>query len=333
MAFVNPVVAGEGGELIRESIKSPDYVEGVSGWIVRRDGSAEFNNVVIRVDVATGAVIVGEDGGPQVVIRISPAGGGTGIIQFPTGDPIEASPPSISSDVSGGEYTFLRINSGYTDGNPADSDSEIVLYSGQVNTGLLPQVDLRASGENGTSILSVGEDFISFDTETVFVNNEIYVNETNGSGNYPVRVVSGRVNTGTNTVTLTAADQEITNTASINTVLENGVAYSVDVQIQTRQSVGTSAAGTQGYAWKLWDGAVGGTQLDATVETWNTTVGNNLGTVQFSFLINYAGVTGSTTLRLSCADFAGADTLQVQSNIKYFMLVKRVGDPAKILNL
>ncbi len=48
MAFSNPVVGGEGGELIRDSIKSRNFQAGVSGWIIRRDGSAEFNNVVIR---------------------------------------------------------------------------------------------------------------------------------------------------------------------------------------------------------------------------------------------------------------------------------------------
>ncbi len=48
MAFSNPVVGGEGGELVRASIKSRNFQSGVSGWIIRRDGSAEFNNVVIR---------------------------------------------------------------------------------------------------------------------------------------------------------------------------------------------------------------------------------------------------------------------------------------------
>lgn len=47
MPFLNPVVGGNGA-LIRPAIKSPNYVPGVSGWSINRDGSAEFNNVTVR---------------------------------------------------------------------------------------------------------------------------------------------------------------------------------------------------------------------------------------------------------------------------------------------
>jgi len=48
MAFNNPIAAGDGGTLVRDSIKSPDYVPGTSGWIIRRDGTAEFRNVIVQ---------------------------------------------------------------------------------------------------------------------------------------------------------------------------------------------------------------------------------------------------------------------------------------------
>lgn len=47
MAFANPIV-GAGGELVREAIRSNNYVAGTSGWIIRADGTAEFQDVVIR---------------------------------------------------------------------------------------------------------------------------------------------------------------------------------------------------------------------------------------------------------------------------------------------
>lgn len=47
MTFGNPVV-GASGTLIRPAVKSPDFTSGIKGWTIRRDGSAEFNNVVIR---------------------------------------------------------------------------------------------------------------------------------------------------------------------------------------------------------------------------------------------------------------------------------------------
>lgn len=45
--FSNPITGGQGALDIPQ-IKSPNYVAGVSGWIISRDGSAEFNNLTIR---------------------------------------------------------------------------------------------------------------------------------------------------------------------------------------------------------------------------------------------------------------------------------------------
>lgn len=327
MTFSNPVVGGENGELIRRSIQSPDYVAGVSGWTINRDGSAEFNNVTIRLDLTTGSIVVGPDTGPQVVIRIS---GGTGLIQFPTNSGDEATPASIQSDALTDE-SVLTIESAFMGGSA--TSSKLDLYSGDDTVAIEPFVVLGAYGTAGNSILNLTGPYAYMDAPTFFVGNEIVASDDNPDANTPIRVVSGRVNTGTNTVTLVAGDTEITNTAATSTYLVNGVAYTVDIQVQTRQSVGTSAAGTQRFDWKLWDGAVGGTQLGPTTETWNTSVGNNLSTIQVSFIFEYTGITGSKTLRLSCADGGGADTLQVQSNSRFFHIVKRIGDPAKILGL
>jgi hypothetical protein len=45
--FSNPVFGGN-GTLIRPAAQSPNYVAGSTGWSIMRDGSAEFNNLVIR---------------------------------------------------------------------------------------------------------------------------------------------------------------------------------------------------------------------------------------------------------------------------------------------
>jgi hypothetical protein len=45
--FPNPVVGG-GGQLVIPLIRSPDYMPGVSGWEIRSDGSAEFNDLDLR---------------------------------------------------------------------------------------------------------------------------------------------------------------------------------------------------------------------------------------------------------------------------------------------
>src|SRR5690242_11598887 len=59
MAFGNPITGGQGA-LIRPSVKSPNYVTGVSGWTINRDGTAEFNNGVFRGTV-TAAAFLGTD--------------------------------------------------------------------------------------------------------------------------------------------------------------------------------------------------------------------------------------------------------------------------------
>src|SRR5215475_12324993 len=44
----NNSIVGEVGNLIRTFIQSPNYVTGVSGWTINKDGSAEFNNLTER---------------------------------------------------------------------------------------------------------------------------------------------------------------------------------------------------------------------------------------------------------------------------------------------
>lgn len=67
MAFANDVVGGN--TLLRPAIQSPNYVPGVSGWTINRDGTSEFaggtfRGPVVVIDPATGVVLasIGADG-------------------------------------------------------------------------------------------------------------------------------------------------------------------------------------------------------------------------------------------------------------------------------
>jgi len=51
-------IAGGQGNLIVTSLKSPNFVTGVSGWTINKNGSAEFNDVTIR-----GNLVVDNNGG------------------------------------------------------------------------------------------------------------------------------------------------------------------------------------------------------------------------------------------------------------------------------
>jgi hypothetical protein len=57
----NSILAGQ-GTLIRQMIQSPNYVAGVSGWTINKDGSAEFNNLTIRGTFAGTDFVINANG-------------------------------------------------------------------------------------------------------------------------------------------------------------------------------------------------------------------------------------------------------------------------------
>lgn len=92
MQFGNPIVGLE--ELIREAIRSKNFVTGVSGWRIARDGTAEFSAIIIRGSGTADAVVIGPSGLPQVIIRTTPT---NGLIVWPTNRPIEQLAASATS--------------------------------------------------------------------------------------------------------------------------------------------------------------------------------------------------------------------------------------------
>jgi hypothetical protein len=61
--FSNPIIGG-GGDLVYPSIHSPNFVTGSSGWTIRKDGSAEFNSLVIRNGQVVGGFALYYSGTP-----------------------------------------------------------------------------------------------------------------------------------------------------------------------------------------------------------------------------------------------------------------------------
>lgn len=65
MAFTDPILAGE--ELVREAIRSDNYVPGVSGWRIASNGAAEFENIGIRDNLWTPKITLnGQDLGTRL---------------------------------------------------------------------------------------------------------------------------------------------------------------------------------------------------------------------------------------------------------------------------
>lgn len=67
-----------GTVLVRPALQSPDYLTGVSGWAIKIDGSAEFNDIVIRGGSVLGGESLYYDGVPafgNLILSISGSGG------------------------------------------------------------------------------------------------------------------------------------------------------------------------------------------------------------------------------------------------------------------
>lgn len=74
--FRNSILGGI--NLIRAAIQSPNFVTGSAGWKIAQDGSAEFNNVVIRGGTVVSGLALYYDGTPalgNLIMSIAAAGG------------------------------------------------------------------------------------------------------------------------------------------------------------------------------------------------------------------------------------------------------------------
>lgn len=71
-------IAGGQGNLIVVSVQNPDFLTGVRGWQIARDGSAEFNNVIIRGGTVISGLALYYDPAPgagNLVASIAAVGG------------------------------------------------------------------------------------------------------------------------------------------------------------------------------------------------------------------------------------------------------------------
>jgi hypothetical protein len=105
--FAHAIAGGE-GILITDSVHSPNYIPGVSGWTINKDGSAEFNDLDIRGAVlsstltAGNTIVINQDGlfvynGPTR--GLTPPANSGGSVGGATG----TIPNTCTASLSGGE--------------------------------------------------------------------------------------------------------------------------------------------------------------------------------------------------------------------------------------
>lgn len=138
MPFTNPLVAGT--SLIRTAIHSPNYVAGVSGWSINKDGSAEFNNVTSRGTLIVGGTLTDPAG--SVRVQTEPTFGA--IIYL---NPVDSTIPGDTYfaarlfaarlvNVSGSDETpYVKLESPFENAPSTLHTSQIILWGQQTTSG------------------------------------------------------------------------------------------------------------------------------------------------------------------------------------------------------
>jgi hypothetical protein len=336
MAFGNAVVGG-GGELVRETIHSRNYVPGVSGWTINRDGTAEFSGVTVRGDL-----FIGNPPSPP-----NPYIHGTVMAGVPTiavYDGVHTNPARIQGfDLGGGGGLVLDS------GDPAGEDTSLAMggnfgelfYEDAVNgiTGLVhvgnplnEMVKLRATG-NGAADLEFGLDLTAGTPDGTggvhYTVGELIVGIDAADDNYPTRVVDGKV-VAAQTVTAVnvASDVNIGGANAQNVYLEADWCYSATITIDQR----SSNSGNR-LDYKLWGGNVGTTQLGGNARKFVTNTGANFDQITLVFVWRQPVTTTYTNVNLSANRAVGATNCDVATNAAYVMVIRKEGDAGKVQGL
>lgn len=199
-----------GNTLVREAIQSQNFVTGLSGWQIKANGDAEFNNLIAR-----GEVIVGTVPGPH--IRIGQDALHHGIIEFFTGDAAELTPSALQPDAVANLIGILFHSAGTAADNLGSTLSlythKFAASNSQAQLSSTGEVDVYASRlvwiqNNGTG------DFIKLDqfAGSQFQAPHVDIFDQSLSGNQGISVVNGYVQPLNNNVWIGTATTPLTGT-------------------------------------------------------------------------------------------------------------------------
>jgi hypothetical protein len=179
MSFTDPIVGGE-SKLIRSAIQSPNYIAGISGWTINRDGSVEFNNALIRGSVSAGGGVVLLDAtGVTVqststleIYKISRTGGFVAARNPDDGSKVQISAAGVfvtPADPSplGVGVEFVALYTGYDNPGAANENPFAVLKGVEYTGKSAPYIDMRGQAANdanpdNTSVMNLVADDINF---------------------------------------------------------------------------------------------------------------------------------------------------------------------------
>jgi hypothetical protein len=324
-------IAGGQGNLVAAQLQSPNFVHGVSGWQVARDGSAEFHDIILPAG-STGAVVYFDS--------TAPASPNVGDIWYNTADGLALSqwngtswaPYSIGTGaIAGGAVTATLVAAGdTTNPNPyfagGDTSSWFAFNGGSLAAAATTGFNYPWAGQltaaPGSSFPGLsGVSFPANAGDPVQVNGWF---STNANMFFSVAYYNSSGGFISNTTVTVTADTGVWQySALVGTVPAGAVAAGISAGFNTGSTTGTESAQCTGLtvltkvngglieastitagqieAGTVLAGAVDGTTITGAVFEGTNFIENQSG------LFLYGGTPASGNLAASIAPSAGAD--------------------------
>jgi hypothetical protein len=339
--------------LILQAMRSPNYVAGVSGWSINKDGSAEFNNITIRGGSVLGGDVLLYNGTPAagtLYLSLSQAGGtdpygntypqGEALFDLGTGQVVARVTPAFSA--YGGGF--------WTKGFQAPNNIYSILQGGILRFG----GDSFASNQEGT-IQWLADDGTTGYTEMILSSGKWLTTDTpawielhpksplrtrpqvkvkdNASGRVDFsvsgNVTVNAVDTGAGIQAQTSITANVTGITTTQVALMtvpsetyvDGRAYRVTVWGLLQ----STTADTYGL-FEIHKGTLAGTTYKGQMRVPVVNGANVNSVVSFNTVfLNQSGADITTALVLSCSVAAGTGIFAASSGNVAYMTVEDVG--------
>lgn len=313
MPFRNPVVGGGGG-LIRDWIQSSNFVTGVSGWRITREGNAEFNEITVRGEV------IAQQGDNIVVLGIDDLLSAPGLFFFDEG--LEF-PASITGAADTDEVVLVLTTSNLNDPLFANPGTSLIIGEQLGSFTRDPLGD-----EHGLKMFWGDTEYPGGASGLQLVNLPDGIMHTAAETHYPF-YVAGAVHTGS-TIDTTATNggpiEDITGAEITNVPVVSDRAYRVMAWVR----VASSALNTRGR-FRIFDGA---TQLGQDRLYRITGATTTFVDVPCEFVWRAASTETISSIQFTAQVFSGTGDVTVrveQSN--FLMTIEEIGDADRITNL
>jgi hypothetical protein len=259
-----------GGDVLRlPALQSPNYVAGTAGWIIKSDGTVEFNSGIFR-----GSVEIGTDPGKHIIVANAATGdavdvynAGNQLIFFidNTGRAVSIVPASGNQAIMSGGFFTLSAQ----DANPFTYNSQLILNIDAVqhsavtllnsfdsNSGDEYILELRSAGISGVSGLPMALGTERNIRGSLVQSDQIGVNNMVHPHEYVVTTNASGVFTITHNCSFTPTGGVISNS------LSSGIATPIFLDLFDDKYTSTTC---QGKAWNSAGAALAGSTIAVTL--------------------------------------------------------------------